>query len=114
MIANPQAPYTRLTTPTQAPRKDQKLVQEAYREDLRIRLMAVERLMQSDGWKLLEAALLQSEQSAYTKMETDSSLETARHFGAHNALKMIREWPDKSVKYLRSQIETINQQLAPK
>ncbi len=90
-------------------KREQQEKTEKYKVELKKHLLAIDGLLLSDGWKELEKAIRASENAAYERMKNEPSTETAKHFGAFNALKEIREWPSATrlqlVQLMKSMVD---------
>ena len=74
--------------------------------ELERQLLALDQLTKTDGWTLLSRSLEASEAAAYAAMLKEPSSETAKHFGAYNAIKDIKEWPERAKQILLHRLRT--------
>lgn len=67
-------------------------------------LIAYQHLVDSDGWKLMDAWLHSVELAAYTHMTEGPSAEAMKHVGAYHAIRNVRTIPHRQIEGLIGQL----------
>lgn len=66
------------------------------------RRVAIEQLIQSEGWKLFEAMMQEAKATAERQMiETSNAHDAAKYVGAFHALKSVLSWPERELHAIK-------------
>lgn len=84
-------------------------------QELNTRLINIQNLKRSEGWKLLEKTMFAHEQIAYNDMVDKNSTDRAAALGtgAYHALRNVRYWPDVEEKMIKQQMAMIRGEEVP-
>lgn len=76
--------------------------------ELKEKALSIERLIESDGWKMFVNDMLRSKVGSEQLMfDSKTGHDLAKHFGANYALRSALDWPERALRELGVQIEQV-------
>lgn len=73
-------------------------------ESLAKRRSDITKLVNSDGWKMFEAAMKNASDTSYVQqVQTSNAHDCAKYVGAHHALQSMLNWPARELKSINQQ-----------